>query len=138
MNLLTFTNFYHFCVVLHKLLNILHAFSICILCLSKIINYFKTKNTSFSLIQQKVFKNTQDLYRFNTILLLPTYKTLGKNSVQPSACGKTHVISVLWKNPVQPSATCTCRVFRRKKTRGEKPSSTQYYMHLQAIFNPPP
>ena len=62
MDLLTFTNFYHFCVVLHKLLNILHAFSICILCLSKIINYFKTKNTSFfSLTQEKRAKNTKDL-----------------------------------------------------------------------------
>ena len=38
------TNFYHFCVVLNKLFNILHAFSICVLCLSKFINYFKTKN----------------------------------------------------------------------------------------------
>ena len=44
MDLLTLTNFSHFCVVLHNLLNILHAFSICVLCLSKIINFLKEKH----------------------------------------------------------------------------------------------
>ena len=37
------TNFYHFGLVLNKLFNIVHAFSICVLCLSKLINYYKLK-----------------------------------------------------------------------------------------------
>ena len=44
------TNFFDFCIVLNKLFNILHAFSLCILCLFKLINFVQTKNTLFSLL----------------------------------------------------------------------------------------
>ena len=56
------TNFYHFCLVLNKLFNILHAFSICVLCLSKLVNYFKTKILFFSLeLRKKGLKNRKGI-----------------------------------------------------------------------------
>ena len=35
--------------MLNKLFNIVHAFSICVLCLFKLINFIQSKNTLFSL-----------------------------------------------------------------------------------------
>ena len=54
------TNFYHFGLVLNKLFNIVHAFSICVLCCSKLINYYKLKILFFlSKTQEKGLKNKQ-------------------------------------------------------------------------------
>ena len=52
MDIITFSNFYCLCVEINKLFNIIHAFSICILCLSKLIKYLEPKTLVFSLIQE--------------------------------------------------------------------------------------
>ena len=77
------TNFYHFCVVLHKLLNILHAFSICVLCLSKTILKRKTL-VFFSLNQGKKGNKQQGS--------LPLYWNTCKMHALPAhQPGRTHV-----------------------------------------------
>ena len=56
------TNFYHFCVVLNKLFNIIHAFSLCVLCCSKLINFIQAKILLFLFkIRKKRSKNKQGI-----------------------------------------------------------------------------
>lgn len=74
-----FSSFYCLCVEINKLFNIIHAFSICIHCVAKLIKYLKSKTLVFFFLfrRKKGIKNTKDVYRLIKILLY-RLKTLEK------------------------------------------------------------
>ena len=84
-----FSSFYCLCVEINKLFNIIHAFSICIHCVAKLIKYLKSKKLVFFFLfrKKKGIKNTKDVYR------------LIKNTTLPAQKHRKKPISYKKKNP---------------------------------------